>query len=146
MSVQEQIKKYITSQPEPKRSDLQELHRLTLRVLPACQLWFFDGKNSDKRTVSNPTIGYGSYTIKYANGTTREFFQIGMSANKTGISVYILGIKDKTYLARTYGKRLGKASVTGYCIKFKTLKEVNIETLESAIRYGGAAQNKKIRL
>ena len=41
-------------------------------------------------------------------------FQIGLSANKTGISVYILGIEDKKYLAQTYGKDLGKASVTGY--------------------------------
>ncbi len=27
MNVQEQIKEYITSQPEPKRSDMQELHQ-----------------------------------------------------------------------------------------------------------------------
>jgi hypothetical protein len=65
-----------------------------------------------------------------------EFYQIGISANKTGISVYILGINDKTYLANTYGKKLGKATVTGYCIKFKTLKDINIDILEAAIRYG----------
>jgi len=59
-----------------------------------------------------------------------------LSANTTGISVYILGLKDKTYLAQTYGKELGKASVTGYCIKFKNLKDININTLEAAIRYG----------
>jgi hypothetical protein len=136
MNVQDQIKKYITSQPEPKRSDMQTLHLLTLQVIPGCKLWFSDGKNSKNETVSNPTIGYGIYTIKYANGTTKEFFQIGLSANKTGISVYILGIKDKAYLAQTYGKTLGKASVTGYCIRFKTLKDIKIGVLESAIRYG----------
>ena len=135
MNVQAQIQKYIASQPEPKRSDMQALHLLTLQVLPECKLWFLDGKNSEDQIVSNPNIGYGSYTIKYANGTSREFYQIGMSANKTGISVYILGIKDKKYLARTYGKKLGKASVSGYCIKFKTLKDINIDILEAAIRY-----------
>src|SRR5438445_1028311 len=113
MNVQEQIKQYITSQPEPKRSEMQELHLLTLHVLPAGKLWFFDGKNSEGKTIANPTIGYGLHTIKYANGTTRDFFQIGMSANKTGISINILGIEDKTYLAQTFGKELGKASVTG---------------------------------
>lgn len=143
MNVQGQIKKYITSQPEPKRSDMQELHRITLQVLPKCKLWFYNGKNSENQTISNPTIGYGIHTIKYANGTTREYFQIGMSANKTGISVYILGIKDKTYLAKTYGKQLGKASVSGYCISFKTLKDINIDILEAAIRYGFEAQNEK---
>src|SRR5947209_19688682 len=141
MNVQEQIKNYITSQPEPKRSDMQELHRITLQVLPRCKLWFHDGKNSENKTISNPNIGYGSYTIKYANGTTREFFQVGISANKTGISVYILGIEDKAYLAKTYGKELGKASVTGYCIKFKALKDINIEILEAAIRFGFEGQN-----
>ena len=136
MNIQEQIKTYIASQPEPKRSDMQELHRRILQVMPACKLWFLDGKNDENKTVSNPNIGYGSYTIKYANGETREFYQIGLSANTTGISVYILGIKDKKYLANTYGKKMGKASVTGYCIKFKTLSDVNIGTLETAIQDG----------
>jgi hypothetical protein len=136
MNIQEQIKEYITSQPEPKRSDMQELHRIILQVMPACKLWFLDGKDSENKTVSNPNIGYGFQTIKYADGKTREFYQIGTSANKTGISVYILGIDDKTYLAKTYGQKIGKASVTGYCIKFKALKDIDINILEAAIRYG----------
>ena len=101
------------------------------------------GATIKKHTVSNPTIGYGFHTIKYANGKSREFFQIGVSGNKTGFSVYILGLKDKKYLAKTYGRKLGKASVTGYCIRFKALKDINIDTLEAAIRYGLAAQNEK---
>lgn len=136
MNIQEQIKAYIASQPEPKCSEMEELHRLVLRVSPGCRLWFEDGQNSDGKTISNPNIGYGFYTIQYANGTSRDFFQIGLSANKTGISVYILGLKDKTYLAETFGEKLGKASVTGYCIKFKTLKEIHVDVLEAAIRYG----------
>jgi hypothetical protein len=143
MTVQEQIKKYITSQPEPKRGDMEALHLLTLQTLPKCKLWFLDGKDDKGKTVSNPNIGYGSHIIKYADGTSREFYQIGLSGNTTGISVYIMGIKDKTYLARTYGEKLGKASVSGYCIKFKTLKDINIEILQAAIRYGVEVQNKK---
>jgi hypothetical protein len=146
MNIQEQIKKYIASQPEPKRSDMQELHRLTLQVSPKCKLWFSDGKDSKGRTVSNPTIGYGFHSMKYADGKSKDFFQIGVSGNKTGISVYILGLKDKKYLANTYGKKLGKASVTGYCIRFKALKDINIDTLEAAIRHGLAAQNEKGKL
>ncbi len=134
MNTKDQIKNYINSQPEPKRSDMQELHRVILQVMPKCKLWFLDGKNSENKTVSNPNIGYGSHTIKYADGKTKEFYQIGLSANKTGISVYILGIKDKNYLTQAYGKKMGKASISGYCIKFKTLKDINIDTLEAAIR------------
>jgi hypothetical protein len=141
MNEQEQINEYITSQPEPKRSDMEELHRLVLQVLPGCKLWFDTGKNIENKTVNNPTIGYGFHTIKYADGKIRDFFQIGLSANKTGISVYILGINDKTYLAQTFGKEIGKASVTGYCIRFKKLKDINIDILEAAIRYGVKVTN-----
>src|SRR5438876_12459033 len=103
MNVQEQIKKYITSQPEPKRSDMRELHRHTLQVSPECKLWFFDGNDSKNHTVSNPTLGYGFHTIKYANGERREFFQSGASEHETGISVYDLGHTHKQYFANTYG-------------------------------------------
>jgi hypothetical protein len=104
--------------------------------MPACKLWFLNGKDDKGKIVTNPNIGYGAYTIKHADGTTKDFYQIGLSANTTGISVYILGIKDKTYLAQTYGKKIGKASVTGYCIKFKTLKDINIDILKAAIQDG----------
>ncbi|UWX60711.1 DUF1801 domain-containing protein [Chryseobacterium oranimense] len=134
MTLQEQIAEYINSQPEPKRNDMLELHRIILEINPTCQLWFLDGKDDEGKTVSNPNIGYGHYTMQYASGKTRAFYQIGLSANTTGISVYILGIDDKKYLSETYGKSIGKASVTGYCIKFKTLKDINIEILEAAIR------------
>lgn len=142
MSVKEQINEYIASHPDPKRNDMQALHRVILGIMPACKLWFLDGKNSENKIVSNPNIGYGLHTIKYADGKTKEFYQIGISTNTNGISVYILGIDDKTYLAKTYGKKIGKASVTGYCIKFKTLKDINIDILEEAIRYGFARMKK----
>ena len=142
MNVKDQIKKYIASQPEAKRIDMQALHKIILKIMPASKLWFLDGKDSEGKTVSNPNIGYGLYNIKYANGNSKEFYQIGLSANTTGISVYILGIKDKKYLPQTYGKELGKASVSGYCIKFKALKDINIHILETAIRYGISSQDK----
>jgi hypothetical protein len=134
MNIQAQIKEYITSQPEAKRSDMQALHGIILEIMPKCKLWFLDGKDDKGKTVSNPNIGYGLQTLTYADGKTKEFYQIGLSANTSGISVYILGIDDKTYLAKTYGKKIGKANVTGYCIKFKTLKDINIDILEAAIR------------
>jgi hypothetical protein len=136
MNVQERIESYMASQAEPKRGDLRALHHAILQIMPGCRTWFLDGKNDEGKIVSNPNIGYGSRTIKYADGKTREFYRIGLSANTTGISVYILGIEDKKYLAETYGKKLGKATVTGYCIKFKALKDIDIDVLEAAVRYG----------
>lgn len=136
MSVQGQIKKYIGSLPEPKRSDIELLHKHILQLLPKCKLWFLDGKDDNGKIVSNPNIGYGLQTIKYAGGKTKAFYQIGISTNSTGISVYIMGMEDKKYLPETYGKIIGKASVTGYCIKFKRPKDINLDILASAIREG----------
>jgi hypothetical protein len=133
MNVQEQINKYISDQPQPKRDEMQDLHRRILSISPDCKLWFLDGRNSENKIVSNPNIGYGSYTIKYSNGETREFYQIGLSANSTGISVYVMGLDDKKYLSETYGEQLGKATITGYCVKFRHLNDVNIDTLEAMI-------------
>jgi Domain of unknown function (DU1801) len=140
MDIKGQIKEYIASQPEPKKNEILELHNSILTLLPKCKLWFLDGKNNEGKVVSNPNIGYGLQTMKYADGKTKEFYQIGLSANTTGISVYIMGIDDKTYLTKTYGKKLGKASVTGYCIKFKSVKDIDIDILKDIILFGGSVK------
>jgi len=141
MTVHEQIESYINSLSEPKRTEIQTLHDIITAMRPASKLWFMDGKDENNKIVSNPNIGYGFYTIHYADGTTKPFYQIGISANSTGISVYVMGLNDKTYLVKTYGDLIGKASVTGYCIKFKTLKNINIDVLQSAIQFGFEAHN-----
>lgn len=140
MNTTGQIENYMGQQPEPKRQEMQQLHQLVLKIKPDCKLWFTDGKNSEGKVVANPNIGYGVYTIRYANGTTKDFFRIGLSANTTGISIYIMGIKDKTYLSKTYAATLGKAGITGYCIKFKTIKDISLPVLQQIIKYGFEAE------
>ena len=136
MDTQKQIENYINGLPGPKRADIQGLHARMLQLLPKCRLWFLDGRDDTGKIFSNPQIGYGQQTLHHANGRTKEFYQIGISGNKTGISVYILGLEDKGYLPETYGKTMGKAHVTGYCIKFKTVGDIHRDTLESAILDG----------
>jgi len=133
MTVQAQIDAYVSRQPQPKAEELRELDRLILRASPGCRLWFLDGTNEDGKIVSNPNIGYGLQTIGYANGETKDFYRIGLSANTTGISVYVMGLDDKNHLAETYGKRLGKAKVTGYCVKFRSVKDIDLDVLEEMI-------------
>lgn len=136
MNIETQIAEYINSQPEAKRIDIETLHKQLVQLLPNSKLWFLDGKDENGKVVSNPNIGYVFQKIKYADGKTKDFYQVGISANTTGISVYIIGIEDKMYLPNTYGNKIGKASVTSYCIKFKSLKEINMELLETAILDG----------
>jgi hypothetical protein len=143
VTVDEQIEDYLAGQPEAKRRDMEALHHRILNALPEAKLWFLDGRNSEGKVVSNPNIGYGSQTMTHADGSSREFYQIGISGNTTGISVYVMGLDDKNYLAETFGKDLGKASVTGYCIKFKALKDIDVDVLEKAIRAGAASTSRE---
>ena len=133
MSAHEQIERYMADQPAATGEALRDLHRRILRISPGVKLRFLDGRNDDGKVVSNPNIGYGSETIRYAGGGSREFYKIGLSANTSGLSLYVIGLDDKTYLSETYGSRLGKAKVTGYCIKFKSLKHVDLGVIEEIV-------------
>ena len=134
MTVQSQIDAYIAEQSPSKGEEISALNERILAISPNARLWFLDGKDSGGKVVTNPNIGYGSTTIRYAKGETREFYKLGISGNTTGISLYVMGVDDKTYLAQTFGKRLGKASVSGYCIKFRSLKDLDTEVLDELIR------------
>lgn len=138
MDIQKEISDYITSQPEAKRNDMRALHQMIVAINPDAKLWFLDGKNSENKVVSNPNIGYGLLNLQYAGGKTKPFYQIGISANTTGISVYIMGLSDKLFLSKTYGQKIGKANISGYCIKFKALKDIHVDVLLAAIQHGFA--------
>ena len=112
------------------------LHRLVLSIHPDCRLWFLDGKNEEGKVIANPNVGYGHYTIQYADGSTKDFFRVGISANTTGISVYIMGLPNKEILIKQFADRIGKAKVSSYCIKFKKLSDIDLPMLEDAIQLG----------
>ena len=136
MALDDQINRYLESIPEPKQTDMRRLHGAILEMNPDCKLWFLDGKDESGKVVSNPNIGYGKLNKKYADGKIKEFYQTGISANSAGLSVYIMGIDDKKYLQEKYAHAIGKASITGYCIKFKALKDIDLEILKGAIQDG----------
>lgn len=136
MALDGPINRYLKSIPEPKQTDMRRLHGAILEMNPGCKLWFLNGKDESGKVVSNPSIGYGTLRKKYADGRTKESFQTGISANSAGLSVYIMGIDDKKYLQETYAPAIGKASITGYCIKFKALKDIDLGILKSAIQDG----------
>lgn len=136
MAAEDQVERYLAALPQSRQADMRRLHGAILKLNPGCRVWFVDGKDEHGKVVSNPSIGYGAFDRTYADGSTRELYQVGISANATGLSVYLMGMDDRTYLKRTYADSIGKASITGYCIKLKSLEQVNLQTLEAAIRDG----------
>ncbi|MCB0826215.1 MAG: DUF1801 domain-containing protein [Armatimonadetes bacterium] len=135
MTVEEEIRQFISALDDKKRGEIQTLHDLISAALPGCKLWFSDGRNEEGKIVSNPTIGYSFYTIQYANGSEKEFFRIGLSAKASGISVFIMGLEDKEALKKRIGSTIGKAKVTGYCISFNKTKDIDMDVLINEIKH-----------
>ncbi len=142
MNVEKSINQFIASLPEPRKADIAALHKRISQTHSKARLWYSDGRNSEGKVVTNPSIGYGSLKLNYADGSTKETFQIGISANTSGISLYVMGVTDKSLLESKFGKRIGKATLTGYCIKFKKLSEVNAEMLDEAVALGMGMREK----
>ncbi len=78
MNLQDQIV-FISSQPEPKRSDMQELHRIVMNVLPECKLWFLDGINGkiSLATQTNAifTLWESSFNLYWMGGIFHHSFK-----------------------------------------------------------------------
>lgn len=109
--------------------DLQIILNWMDTEFPHLERSFHDGMNEQGKQVTNPTYGYGSFEQTYANGDKKTHFQIGVAATQKGISLYLLGIRGKLDLQAACSD-LGKAKVTGYCISFKKLEDVNLELLK----------------
>ena len=133
MKIEAQIRTYLDLLPDSKQGDMNQLHQLILDLKPESERWFLDGKDVAGKVVSNPNIGYGNYTIVYKDGSSKSFYKLGISANSSGISMYVMGTPSKDYLNEKYGQTLGKAKITGYCIKFKSLKDINLDVLNALI-------------
>jgi hypothetical protein len=129
----ESVDTYLGSHPEPKRADLYKLHERFVNLFPGSPVSYFDGLDDTGKVVANPTLGYGKHTLEYATGASKEVFKLGLSANKSGISLYLMGIKDKTLLKSMFQDRLGKAKVTGYCIRFGKLADIDADILMDVI-------------
>lgn len=136
--IAEQIHEYLASLSSSKRAEMEVLHQRIIKAFPDCKLWFLNGKDDTGKIVANPNIGYGQMNIHYTDGRMKPFYQVGISANTKGISVYIIGNENKKHLTEAYGKTIGKATITGYCIKFKSLQSIDMAVLETAIRDGFA--------
>ena len=134
MSLKNQIQQYILSLEPKKQLEMNHLHDSILSWLPSCKLWFETGLDANQKVISNPNIGYGSQTLHYANGSSKEIFKLSISANTKGISIYFIGLKDKLFLKNNFENSIGKAKITGYCISFKTISDIRLDVVEKAVK------------
>lgn len=99
---------------------------------PDLQATFHDGKDEIGKQITNPIHGFGAFEQTYANGEKKTHFQIGVAQTKSGISIYLLGIRGKMDLPVAC-MALGKAKVTGYCISYKKMADLNLGVLKNVL-------------
>jgi hypothetical protein len=129
------MQSYLQKLPRSKQQELQEFIRIVAQVAPQEMATFYDGKDKEGKVVTNGTIGFGSYIHHFSDGRVEQLYRIGISPNATGFSIYVLGLKDKEILKQRFANSLGKAKVTGYCIKFKSLKDLDEKIVLDLIKF-----------
>lgn len=133
MTDDQTIQSYLLSLSSNKSREIVQLFKLIKDTLSESELHFFDGKNAEGKVVANPTIGFGNCRLHYADGRHQDTFRLGISANSTGLSIHILGLKDKNFLTEFLGTRLGKAKITGYAIRFGKMSDVDEGVLRELV-------------
>lgn len=113
---------YLVSVEEPKRSELRLLDDLIRTTLPDHEPFMISG-----------FMGYGKYHYRYDSGREGDWFKVGMVANKTGISVYVVAADENGYLAEQFKPKLGKASIGKSCIRFKKLADIDLGALKELL-------------
>ena len=122
---------YIEKLPEPRRSELRQLHRLITKTAPKL-----------KPKMWGEMIGYGSYHYRYATGREGDWFVIGLSSRRNYISFYGCLSDGRQTIAEKHKQELPKASIGRSCIRFKKLADVDLGVLARIIKENEAAAKK----
>jgi hypothetical protein len=77
------------------------------------------------------TIGFDSYHYKYDSGREGDNFIIGFYPRKGKITVYLM---DGTARYSELLAKLGKHTITGYCVFIKHLSDVELPVLEKIMQ------------
>lgn len=77
------------------------------------------------------TIGFGIYHYKYSSGREGDAHTLGFYPRKGKITVYLM---DGTTRYSKLLAKLGKHTITGYCVYIKRLSDVQMPVLEQIVK------------
>lgn len=118
---------YIDSLPEPRRSELQQLHAFIRETVPQLEPYMESGM-----------LGYGKRHYKYASGREGDWPLVSMASRKQYISVYVNASDGQQYLVERYKAQLPKASIGKSCIRFKHIADIDLAVLATILRTAAA--------
>jgi hypothetical protein len=114
------IKDYIASLDEQTTKDSLVLVEMMQRI-----------SSHQPKLWNAGTIGFDTYHYKYNSGREGDGHVIGFYPRKGKITVYLM---DGTARYSELLAKLGKHSVTGYCVYIKRLDDVDLSVLEQLVR------------
>lgn len=77
------------------------------------------------------TLGFDTYHYKYDSGREGDSFVIGFYPRKGKITIYLM---DGTARYAALLAKLGKHTLTGYCIYIKQMSDVELPVLEQIVQ------------
>ncbi|WP_454084290.1 DUF1801 domain-containing protein [Georgenia sp. Marseille-Q6866] len=82
-------------------------------------------------------IGYGATVQPRPRGADVEWFLVGLARQSTYLSLYVNAAEDGQYLAKPYGKRLGRTKVGSASISFASADAIDLAVLDEMVRHAG---------
>jgi L-rhamnose mutarotase len=113
------VDEYIASLDESLRQDTQKLQDMMQKI------------SAEKpQLYGYGTIGFGVYKYEYTSGRKGEAHTLGFYPRKGKITVYLM---DGTTRYAELLAKLGKHTITGYCIYIKQLSDVDLNVLRQIL-------------
>lgn len=113
----------IAALPEVRRDSVRRLHELIRATLPDLPV-----------EASGSSIGYGPYHYRYASGREGDTYQVMLAANRSSISLHVLGTDAEGYLAERWADRVGRAKVGKSCVRFGTTEDLDLDAVADLLR------------
>lgn len=122
---------FLDSLPEEARDDMKDLDASFSNVMDGLDRVLFEGTfwGGSEQEI----IGYGAGDFTRPNGTSVDWFMVGLALQKNYISVYINAVEDRQYLSEKYGKEIGKVKVGKSSLSFKTIEDIDLDKLTELV-------------
>lgn len=117
------VASYFDAIPPDRQELVRFLHEFIQNAAPSLKAHF-----------AHNMLGYGSFPWRNTRKEPITWPVVALANQKNYVSIYVCSVVDGKYVAETYAKELGKASVGKSCIRLKKLTDVNLPVLKKIIQ------------
>jgi hypothetical protein len=117
------VEEYLSLVPADRRKDIDFLHAFIQKAVPKLKPYF----------ASN-MIGYGSFYYLDSKKQKQSWPIISLANQQNYVSIYVCALIGDKAAIEKYKKELGKLTKTISCIRFKEIKEIDLDTLKTVLK------------